>query len=372
MLFNVAESQVQAHWESSTRSQLPKVQRQQVTPFMTLDHQVFNQTLKSTPPPAPSCMPQGEHGPMSPDSDAACTGNPFTKLLTLGREDGRAEWHHLQAQDKDDEGEGENHCYCEGSRPFRVEAGEYAHLEILSLSGDETGLMLNLKFRVTLSGSILDVYPDEQGISPVNTNLMNASCPNILPMKKEIAVERRRRYNINYRIKELGTLIPKSNDPDMRWNKGTILKASVEYIKWLQKEQQRARELEHRQKKLEQANRQLVLRIQVVMRWMLPHLTKQQIHPEKNSVVGCCQQLTPSQGTSPEFCEQAVAFSDPLSHFTDLSFSAALKEEQRLDGLLLSDTMCPFGTDPLLSATSPAVSKASSRSSFSSEDGDEL
>lgn len=50
---------------------------------------------------------------------------------------------------------------------------------------------------------------------------------------------------------------------DMRWNKGTILKASVEYIKWLQKEQQRARELEHRQKKLEHANRRLLLRIQV-------------------------------------------------------------------------------------------------------------
>lgn len=50
---------------------------------------------------------------------------------------------------------------------------------------------------------------------------------------------------------------------DMRWNKGTILKASVEYIKWLQKEQQRGRELEHRQKKLEQANRRLLLRIQV-------------------------------------------------------------------------------------------------------------
>lgn len=28
-----------------------------------------------------------------------------------------------------------------------------------------------------------------------------------------LIVERRRRYNINYRIKELGTLIPKSNDP---------------------------------------------------------------------------------------------------------------------------------------------------------------
>lgn len=50
---------------------------------------------------------------------------------------------------------------------------------------------------------------------------------------------------------------------DMRWNKGTILKASVEYIKWLQKEQLRARELEQRQKKLEQANRRLLLRIKV-------------------------------------------------------------------------------------------------------------
>lgn len=53
---------------------------------------------------------------------------------------------------------------------------------------------------------------------------------------------------------------------DMRWNKGTILKASVEYIRWLQKEQQHARELEGRQKKLEQANRRLLLRIQV-LKW---------------------------------------------------------------------------------------------------------
>ena len=49
----------------------------------------------------------------------------------------------------------------------------------------------------------------------------------------------------------------------MRWNKGTILKASVEYIKWLQKEQHHARELDGRQKKMEQANRRLLLRIQV-------------------------------------------------------------------------------------------------------------
>lgn len=49
----------------------------------------------------------------------------------------------------------------------------------------------------------------------------------------------------------------------MRWNKGTILKASVDYIRKLQKEQQRARDVEMKQKKLEQANQTLLLRIQV-------------------------------------------------------------------------------------------------------------
>ncbi|XP_049749950.1 transcription factor EC isoform X2 [Elephas maximus indicus] len=342
---------VPAHLENPARTQLQKAQRQQVKPFMTLDHQILNQTLKSSHPPATSGAPPVRHGHVSPDSDAGLTGNPLTKLLTLGEEGDNVEWH--------------------------------------------------------LSGSILDVYSGEQGIPPANMGLTSASCPNGLPRKREITetdtralakerqkkdnhnlIERRRRYNINYRIKELGTLIPRSNDPDMRWNKGTILKASVEYIKWLQKEQQRARELEHRQKKLEQANRRLLLRIQELEIQARAHglptlaslgtmdlgaqVTKQQTHPEQNSV-DYCQQLTLSQGPSPELCDQVMAFSDPLSHFTDLSFSAALKEEQRLDVMLLDDTVSPFGTDPLLSATSPTVSKESSRkSSFSSDDGDEL
>lgn len=50
----------------------------------------------------------------------------------------------------------------------------------------------------------------------------------------------------------------------MRWNKGTILKASVDYIRKLQKEQQKAKDIEMRQKKLEQNNQILMLRIQVV------------------------------------------------------------------------------------------------------------
>ncbi|KAM8818121.1 transcription factor EC isoform 2-T2 [Rhynchonycteris naso] len=347
---------------------------------MTLDHQLITQTVKRSHAPKQSCGPVTQHGHPSPESDTGLTGNPLTKPLTLGKDDDNVEWHMEDII--------EDIINTESS--FNEEGTDSPRL-----------------MQRTLSGNILDVYSAEQGISSINMGLTNASCPKSLSMKREITetdtralakerqkkdnhnlIERRRRYNINYRIKELGTLIPKSNDPDMRWNKGTILKASVEYIKWLQKEQQRACELEHRQKKLEQANRRLLLRIQELevqaRAHGLPalasvgtvdlgaHVSKQQTHLERSSL-NYCQQLTQSQGTSPELCDQAMAFSDPLSHFTDLSFSAALKEEQRLDGMLLDDTVSPFGTDPLLSAASPAVSKEGSRrSSFSSDDGDDL
>lgn len=83
------------------------------------------------------------------------------------------------------------------------------------------------------------------------------------------AVERRRRFNINDRIKELGTLLPKTNDPyyevvrDIRPNKGTILKSSVEYIKCLKHEVTRLKQTESRQKQMEHQNRRLMQRVQV-------------------------------------------------------------------------------------------------------------
>lgn len=49
----------------------------------------------------------------------------------------------------------------------------------------------------------------------------------------------------------------------MRWNKGTILRASVDYIKRMQKDVQRTREVENNFKRMEMANKQLLLRIQV-------------------------------------------------------------------------------------------------------------
>uniref|UniRef100_A0A1B6CAL9 BHLH domain-containing protein n=1 Tax=Clastoptera arizonana TaxID=38151 RepID=A0A1B6CAL9_9HEMI len=81
-------------------------------------------------------------------------------------------------------------------------------------------------------------------------------------------IERRRRFNINDRIKELGSLLPKNNDPhfeivrDVRPNKGTILKSSVDYIKALKQEIQKKKTVENKNKLLETQNRRLLLRIQ--------------------------------------------------------------------------------------------------------------
>ena len=100
------------------------------------------------------------------------------------------------------------------------------------------------------------------------------------------SVERRRRYNINDRIKELGTLLPKENDEyvswrfcvhyiwftipryfdlvrDVRQNKGSILKASVDYIKKLKVDQDRKVLLEEKCKRQEYQNKKLLLKLRV-------------------------------------------------------------------------------------------------------------
>uniref|UniRef100_A0A3Q1JB46 Transcription factor binding to IGHM enhancer 3a n=1 Tax=Anabas testudineus TaxID=64144 RepID=A0A3Q1JB46_ANATE len=129
---------------------------------------------------------------------------------------------------------------------------------------------LQLATTLPVSGTVLDVYGSSGGMAAPSVTISN-SCPAELhAIKRELnggfphtVPQRRRRFNINDRIKELGALVPKPTDLEMKWNKGTILKASVDYIRKLQKEQQRAREMEERQRRLENTNRSLLLRIQV-------------------------------------------------------------------------------------------------------------
>nr|XP_027787648.1 microphthalmia-associated transcription factor isoform X7 [Marmota flaviventris] len=275
------------------------------------------------------------------------------------------------------------------------------------------GLMdpaLQMANTLPVSGNLIDLY-GSQGLPPPGLTISN-SCPANLPnIKRELTesearalakerqkkdnhnlIERRRRFNINDRIKELGTLIPKSNDPDMRWNKGTILKASVDYIRKLQREQQRAKELESRQKKLEHANRHLLLRIQELEMQARAHGLSlipstglcspdlvNRIIKQEPVLENCSQDLLQHQAelacTSLDLTDGTLAFSSSLGPAAEgaQAYSVPTKMGSKLEDILMDDTLSPAGvTDPLLSSVSPGASKASSRRSSMSMEEAEL
>uniref|UniRef100_H0VLD5 Transcription factor binding to IGHM enhancer 3 n=1 Tax=Cavia porcellus TaxID=10141 RepID=H0VLD5_CAVPO len=360
---------VQTHLENPTRYHLQQARRQQVKQYLstTLGPKLASQAL--TPPPGPTSAqplpaPEAAHA-TGPTGSAP---NSPMALLTIG-------------------------------------------------SSSEKEL--------PVSGNLLDVY-SSQGVATSAITVSN-SCPAELPnIKREISeteakallkerqkkdnhnlIERRRRFNINDRIKELGTLIPKSNDPEMRWNKGTILKASVDYIRKLQKEQQRSKDLESRQRSLEQANRSLQLRIQELELQAQIHglpvpptpglisvattsasdsLKPEQLDIEEEGrpstatfhVAGAPVQNTPQQQPPAPPSDALLDLHFPSDHLGDLGdpFHLGLEdilmeEEEGVVGGLSGGALSPLraASDPLLSSVSPAVSKASSRrSSFSMEE----
>ncbi|XP_037540533.1 transcription factor E3 [Nematolebias whitei] len=246
---------------------------------------------------------------------------------------------------------------------------------------------LQLANTLPVSGNLLDVH----GGMSTPTVVVSNSCPaDLHVVKREQSdvetkalikerqkkdnhnlIERRRRFNINDRIKELGVLIPKSSDPETRWNKGTILKASVDYIRKLQKEQQRARDMEDRQRRLENTNRSLLLRIQELeIQARLSGVSSSSSSPHTSS-------LSPSPSVDPH-----TLLSHPSLSFMELDepqaasivFSPDLMSDMgltELDGLGVLLTEEESGrvtvSDPLLSC---GASKTSSRRSSFSMDED--
>jgi len=81
--------------------------------------------------------------------------------------------------------------------------------------------------------------------------------------KKDIhnMIERRRRYNINDRIKELGLMLPKSTAEEMKLNKGTILKASCDYIRQLRHERDLMIQQQQKVQRADEASKQYLSRI---------------------------------------------------------------------------------------------------------------
>ncbi|XP_052518830.1 transcription factor E3 isoform X3 [Budorcas taxicolor] len=201
---------VQTHLENPTRYHLQQARRQQVKQYLstTLGPKLASQAL--TPPPGgasaqPLPTPEAAHAP-GPTSSAP---NSPMALLTIGSSSEK------EIDDVIDEIISLESSYND---------------EMLSyLPGGNTGLQLPSTLPV--SGNLLDVYSNQGVATPAIT--VSNSCPAELPnIKREISeteakallkerqkkdnhnlIERRRRFNINDRIKELGTLIPKSSDP---------------------------------------------------------------------------------------------------------------------------------------------------------------
>ncbi|KAK9971022.1 hypothetical protein ABG768_026918 [Culter alburnus] len=380
---------VQTHLENPTKYHIQQAQRQQVKQYLshTLGNKIANQTLATSPSPQPASAPE-----LAP----AASSTPSSPLAVLSL----------------------------GSNKEEIEDVIDDIISLESSLNDEFMTLidsgLQLPNTLPVSGNLLDVYSSQGMAAPTIT--VSNSCPaDLHNVKRELTdaeakaimkerqkkdnhnlIERRRRFNINDRIKELGALIPKSSDPEMRWNKGTILKASVDYIRKLQKEQQRAKEMETRQKKLEHANRSLLLRIQELeMQARLHGISSSQIsgstltqsqtltldHNPSNDLsktLLSLNQTTPSSFLSPPSSTSSVggAVTSPLDlgtlSFGELDdpaasvFSPALMADMGLGDILMDDSsaLSPVGgADPLLSSVSPGASKTSSRrSSFSMEE----
>ena len=59
----------------------------------------------------------------------------------------------------------------------------------------------------------------------------------------------------------MGTILPKSSQGEIKQNKGSILKASVDYIKSLKLELNRSKQVEEKLRQMALLNRKLISRI---------------------------------------------------------------------------------------------------------------
>ncbi|XP_029006710.1 transcription factor E3b [Betta splendens] len=377
---------VQTHLENPTKYHIQQAQRQQVKQYLstTLGNKAVTQTM--------GVVPQSSSAPEVAPTASSAPNSPMA-LLNIG------------------------------SNKEEIDDVIDDIISLESSFNDDIITLIDsgLQLPSTLPGNLLDVYHSPGMAAPTLT--VSNSCPADLPqIKREITdsdakamlkerqkkdnhnlIERRRRFNINDRIKELGTLIPKSSDPEMRWNKGTILKASVDYIRKLQKEQQRVKDIEVRQKKLEHTNHSLLLRIQELeMQARLhgvqpdPSLLQQHAVPQSGPslpsntggasnhnllALGAMGQPLPASFLSPPSSDSpaGVTLSSPLD-LGSLSFAelddtsaSALYPDVGLGDILMDEgcALSPEGVaEPLFSPLSPGASKTSSRRSSLEMDED--
>ncbi|CAL8339677.1 unnamed protein product [Merluccius merluccius] len=377
---------VQTHLENPTDYHIRQSQRQQVKEYLSTTY------ATKQPSPPPSLVPPGGSASAPPPLHSPCMR---TEQLMSG-------------------------CSAPNSPMAMLNIGSNQENEmdeviddIISMQSSYDDIQayidpIQMPNTLPLSSSHLDVYSGP-GMTGPTIAMTSNSCPATLAVKRELTearamakerqkkdnhnlIERRRRFNINDRIKELGTMIPKTNDLDVRWNKGTILRASVDYIKRMQKDVQRTREVENSFKRMEVANKQLWLRIQELEMQARLHglpnnspsglnpadligsYVKQETSPEEKLAHGQGPPQHPSQHQSLDLCDGIPGFNEGMAAaLGDLGGLGSQGRRSDLGFLMMGEPLSPLGGDPLLSAMSPEASVDSSRrSSFSIEDGDIL
>ncbi|XP_022108185.1 microphthalmia-associated transcription factor-like isoform X2 [Acanthaster planci] len=248
----------------------------------------------------------------------------------------------------------------------------------------------------------LDQLSPSGGMTPVAVPTQSVSCPADLnkikqePLSEDHVrafakerqkkdnhnmIERRRRFNINDRIKELGTLIPKNIDPDQRQNKGTILKCSVDYIMKLQKEQAKYKVAEEYQKKLQSVNRRMMLRIQELeMRCKQYNVPATALSDETKTENIAAEfmrlqssdidlNIKEAKQEQKRVCEQTNSASCPETQGNASDLPASSNQSGVHVDDMNEDNTLRIGIDPLLCQSSPMASLHSSRrSSLTSTD----
>lgn len=359
--------QVNTKLTNPTRYFLQQTQKRQVEQYLTATKQPPQQHLLSPPAPAsPNRRPNGSQSsvPNSPMSTQE-VDDILDEVISLESSIGEDQLsQYLQLESQMPSTMPVSHSYIEG------DIGSPSHMQPTAIATQSASCPADLN----------NINQTEEGLSfPCSEDQVRAFAKERQKKDNHNMIERRRRFNINDRIKELGTLIPKSSDPDSRINKGTILKTSVDYIKRLQKEQTRHKEAENKQKQLETVNRRMMLRIQELeMRCKqynipttaLSNETKtENITSEFMRLQGNCLDIKiKEEPQQPNFTDlsnigcsqQDNAF---LQEIMAHSNNPSLMPATNLLENMIDDSQSPVVADPLLSQSSPMASLQSSRRS---------
>ncbi|KGL95953.1 Transcription factor EB, partial [Charadrius vociferus] len=420
---------VQSYLENPTTYHLQKSRDKKVQAYLSETYgnkfAAHVSPLSHSPKPPPAASPGVRPGHVMSSSAGNSAPNSPMAMLNIGSNPEREVRRCYRAAGGDEgAGKGQEAHLAPYAFPFQFDEV----IDDIMRLDDVLGYMnpeVHMPNTLPMSSSHMNVYSGDPQVTASLVGVTSSSCPADLTQKRELTdaesralakerqkkdnhnlIERRRRFNINDRIKELGMLIPKANDLDVRWNKGTILKASVDYIKRMQKDLQRSRDLENHSRRLEMTNKQLLLRIQELEMQARVHglptsspsgvnvaeLAQQVVKQEAGGDEGTLEPLLPPP--DPESQPQPALPPPPQSPYHQLDFTHSLSfddgsrgfpdslepghsasfpslSKKELDLMLMQDTMLPLASDPLFSAMSPEASKASSRrSSFSMEDAD--